>query len=76
MKYITGPSLLLHRTEEIQKDQVDHASANNGTKSISTATQKESDLPHFSPTDVMSIPKADTALRIRGKSYSDIKPIA
>jgi UDP-N-acetylenolpyruvoylglucosamine reductase len=73
MKQIPGSAGGLHvlNASEQRRDmktKVEYPSASNGTKSIPTETQKETDLLYIIPSVVMSVPRANTALKRRDKT--------
>jgi hypothetical protein len=55
--------LFLPKSKRFKSDQTEQASPSNTIKEIPVETQNGSDLPHVSPSDIMSIPKADAALK-------------
>jgi hypothetical protein len=56
-------SFLLQKSKRGKSDQAEQASPCNAIKEMPVETQKGSDLPHVSPSDIMLIPKADAALK-------------
>jgi hypothetical protein len=55
-------------SKRCKNDQAEQASVSNAINEMPVETQKGSDLPHVSPSDIMPIPKADAALKSRGQT--------
>jgi hypothetical protein len=58
------------KSKRCKSDQAEQAPLSNAIKEMPVETQKVSDLPHVSPSDIMPIPKADAALKGRGQTRS------
>jgi hypothetical protein len=70
--YIFYPNCVSHELSPSEnkrgssyKDE--QASTSNATKGMPVGSQKGSYLPHVSPSNIMPVPKADTALKRRGQ---------